>query len=106
MAKRLKNIVTGGKTKRDIGSDFGVDTERLTVMQWRRQQNIRTTRKCAAAMTGLPQPALTSRSKARYLIEAMALLSAVSGSAPDLYWRTESGGPTDQRRSYRAKITY
>ena len=85
VAKRLKNIVTVSEnSKRDISSDFGVDTERLTVVYngvdsktFAPRANVQRQPMQLISTASADQPLKGTR----YLIEAMALLSA---EFPDL----------------------
>ena len=102
VAKKLKHIVTVSEnSKRDIGSDFGVDPARLTVVY----NGVDS--KTFAPRPNVPRQPMQLISTAsadqplkgtRYLIEAMALLSK---EFPDLrltfIGRPNPGGPTDQR---------
>jgi glycosyltransferase involved in cell wall biosynthesis len=102
VAKRLKNIVTVSEnSKRDISSDFGVDTERLTVVYngvdsktFAPRANVQRQPMQLISTASADQPLKGTR----YLIEAMALLSA---EFPDLrlifIGKPNPGGPTDQR---------
>lgn len=102
VAKKLNHIVTVSEnSKRDIGSDFGVDPARLTVVY----NGVDS--KTFAPRPNVPRQPMQLISTAsadqplkgtRYLIEAMALLSK---EFPDLrltfIGKPNPGGPTDQR---------
>lgn len=102
VARKLDHIVTVSEnSKRDISSDFGVDTARLTVVY----NGVDS--KTFAPRPNVPRQPMQLISTAsadqplkgtRYLIEAMALLSK---EFPDLrltfIGKPNPGGPTDQR---------
>ena len=102
VAKRLKNIVTVSEnSKRDISSDFGVDTERLTVVYngvdsktFAPRANVQRQPMQLISTASADQPLKGTR----YLIEAMALLSAEFADLRLIFiGKPNPGGPTDQR---------